>query len=204
MMQEDEDIGKMGQAVPVMVARALELFSTMLVQQAGEVAKERGAKTLTQEHVVTAVKDDSRLDFLLHLVEGMGGGKKEKKKGHDDFLKDRKLPEKDKLTSATENPEVKKINPPKVPFKTKDPASSKRVVSPDLTQGLSFTKQSAQFSLHPHPPVQNMCVVSRGPGGQQSQGSGVQHQQGLGGQVQQKKSWREALRIFGQFNEYFR
>ena len=163
MMQEDEDIGKMAQAVPVMVARALELFSSMLVHQAGEVAKQRGAKTLTQEHVVTAVKDDSRLDFLLHLVEGMGGGKKEKKKGHDDFLKDRKLPEKVKLTSATENPEVKKINPPKFPPKSKDPASSKRVVSPNLTQDLSVTTQSSQFSLNQLPPVQNMFVVSEVP-----------------------------------------
>ena len=75
MMQVDEDIGKVAQAVPAMIGRALELFSTMLVQKSGEITSQRGAKTLTQEHVITVIREDPRLDFLVHLVEGKGGGK---------------------------------------------------------------------------------------------------------------------------------
>merc|ERR1719482_1798985 len=128
----------------------------------------------------------------------MPGGKRKKKNGDDEFTKDRKLPEKVKLTSATENPEVKKRKNPKVPPKSKAPVSSKIIVSPDLTQDLSLTtyklsskvtnsnflekenlksakfsskpeiapstsSQTAQFSLHQLPPVQNMFVVSEVP-----------------------------------------
>jgi histone H3/H4 len=71
MMKQNEDIGKVAQAVPAMISRALELFNTMLVQKAGEVAHHRGAKTLTKEHVVEVIKEDPRLDFLSHLVGGV-------------------------------------------------------------------------------------------------------------------------------------
>ena len=72
MMQVDEDIGKMSHAVPAMVGKALELFSTILVQKAGDITKQRGAKTLTQEHLATVIKQDPRFDFLLDLVKGIG------------------------------------------------------------------------------------------------------------------------------------
>ena len=72
MMQVDEDIGKMSHAVPAMVGKAVELFSTILVQKAGNVTKQKGAKTLTQEHVAAVIKEDPRLDFLVHLVKGIG------------------------------------------------------------------------------------------------------------------------------------
>ena len=72
MMQVDEDIGKMSHAVPAMVGKAVELFSTILVQKAGNVTKQKGAKTLTQEHVAAVIKEDPRFDFLVHLVKGIG------------------------------------------------------------------------------------------------------------------------------------
>ena len=72
MMQVDEDIGKMSHAVPAMVGKAVELFSTILVQKAGNVTKQKGAKTLTQEHVAAVIKEDPRFDFLVHLVKGVG------------------------------------------------------------------------------------------------------------------------------------
>ena len=75
MMQVDEDIGKVAQAVPAMIGRALELFSIMLVQKSGEITSQKGAKTLTQEHVIAVIREEPRLDFLVHLVEGAGGGK---------------------------------------------------------------------------------------------------------------------------------
>ena len=72
MMQVDEDIGKMSHAVPAMVGKAVELFSTILVQKAGDITNQRGAKTLTQEHVATVIKQDPRFDFLVDLVKGIG------------------------------------------------------------------------------------------------------------------------------------
>merc|ERR1712179_238007 len=71
MMQVDEDIGKMSHAVPAMVGKAVELFSTILVQKAGDITRQRGAKTLTQEHVATVIKQDPRFDFLVDLVKGI-------------------------------------------------------------------------------------------------------------------------------------
>eukprot|EP00092_Neocalanus_flemingeri_P019237 GFUD01020839.1.p1 GENE.GFUD01020839.1~~GFUD01020839.1.p1 ORF type:complete len:225 (+),score=83.36 GFUD01020839.1:65-739(+) len=132
MMQQDEDIGKVAQAVPAMLARALELFSSMLVQQAGTVTKERNAKTLTQEHVVVAIKEDSRLDFLLHLVEGMGGERRQKK-GENDVM-DTKLAVsvKSRLEDA-DYPEVKKKRTRKAPQKSGKPAASVSTTSTDLT-----------------------------------------------------------------------
>eukprot|EP00092_Neocalanus_flemingeri_P028464 GFUD01030908.1.p1 GENE.GFUD01030908.1~~GFUD01030908.1.p1 ORF type:complete len:221 (-),score=78.25 GFUD01030908.1:147-809(-) len=187
MMQQDEDIGKVAQAVPAMLARALELFSSMLVQQAGMVTKERNAKTMSQEHVVTAIKEDSRLDFLLHLVEGMGGERKKKK---ENDVKDLKLAV--TVKSKREDvdcPEVKKKPLKKVSQKSANckPVST---TSSDLTnheaetgrysklernisksRKLSSTTRTApssaslavQFSLDQLTPDQNKFVVSEVP-----------------------------------------
>ena len=57
-------MGKLAQPVPVMVARALELFAKSLLLAAGEVAQQAGARTLTPLHLKTAVEEDERLDFL--------------------------------------------------------------------------------------------------------------------------------------------
>merc|ERR1712025_1258066 len=72
MMQVDEDIGKMAHAVPSMVGRATELFSTILVKKAGRITEQRGAKTMTLEHIADVIKKDPMFDFLVHLVEGVG------------------------------------------------------------------------------------------------------------------------------------
>merc|ERR1719228_1811005 len=48
------------------------MFSTMLVQRAGEITKQRGAKTLTSEHMSVAIREDPKFDFLVDLVEGLG------------------------------------------------------------------------------------------------------------------------------------
>merc|ERR1712025_69400 len=72
MMQVDEDIGKMAHAVPAMVGRATELFSTILVKKAGRFTQQKGAKTMTLEHIANVIKKDPMFDFLVHLVEGVG------------------------------------------------------------------------------------------------------------------------------------
>ena len=60
IIQTDEDIGKMLAAVPVVVAKVTELFLTKLLQRGGEQAEERGAATLTQEHLAFVIREDDR------------------------------------------------------------------------------------------------------------------------------------------------
>jgi len=54
--------------VPVMVARCLELFTARLVSRAGQVAEERGARTLSTGHLKAAVEGDLTMDFLRPIV----------------------------------------------------------------------------------------------------------------------------------------
>ena len=79
MMQQDEDVGKVAQAVPSMIGKSLELFATNLLIESGEEAQERGAKTLTQEHVASVVRKNKKLDFLLDLVRDINVKEVQKK-----------------------------------------------------------------------------------------------------------------------------
>lgn len=185
MMQQDEDIGKVAQAVPAMLGRALELFSTMLVQKAGKVTHQRGAKTLTQEHVVEVIKEDPRLDFLLHMVKGMGGVKKGK--GGENIVKIRDSVKSEKVNNdhGDNGEKVKKRKPRRVPEEdtknvaqysrsgTKDKQSSKVTVVPARLEkemsesearpsSSSHSAAAIQFSLQ-LAPVQNQFVVSEVP-----------------------------------------
>ena len=51
LMQTDEDVGKISQATPVLIARAMELFLKKLCDKAMEVAQTRQAKTITTSHL---------------------------------------------------------------------------------------------------------------------------------------------------------
>lgn len=50
-MQSDEEVGKVAQAVPVIISRALELFVESLLKKAETVTQARNAKTLTPSHL---------------------------------------------------------------------------------------------------------------------------------------------------------
>ncbi|KAF8054758.1 nctA [Scenedesmus sp. PABB004] len=68
MMQTDDDVGKIAQATPVMIARAMELFLQRLCTSASEVAAGRKAKTLTTSHLKAYVIGDELMDFLADTV----------------------------------------------------------------------------------------------------------------------------------------
>ena len=51
IMQSDEDVGKVAAPVPVIISRALELFSETLLLRAKKVTSQRGARTLTPSHL---------------------------------------------------------------------------------------------------------------------------------------------------------
>lgn len=59
-----------------MIARALELFTTQLLEKAGQLARGKGAKTLCRDHIVSVIQADTKLDFLLPLAQPGAGGEK--------------------------------------------------------------------------------------------------------------------------------
>lgn len=70
-MQTDEDIGKVAQATPTAVAKALELFMIALVSKGASNAKDQGSKRVTATHLKNALLADPQFDFLNEICEGV-------------------------------------------------------------------------------------------------------------------------------------
>lgn len=68
IMQSDEDIGKVAQATPVVVGRALEIFMANLVESAIVEAKTAGFRRIAASHVRAAVENTEQFDFLVDVV----------------------------------------------------------------------------------------------------------------------------------------
>lgn len=68
IMQTDEEVGKVAQAVPIIISRTLELFVESLLKKAMEVTSTKNAKTLTPSHMKQCILSESRFDFLKDLV----------------------------------------------------------------------------------------------------------------------------------------
>merc|ERR1712025_704936 len=162
MMQVDEDIGKMAHAVPAMVGRATELFSTILVKKAGRITKQRGAKTMTLEHVADVIKKDPMFDFLVHLVEGVGQDtsvrettgitKSVKVNKESDDLKVR---DKDtKVMKLKSKKDPKKIEKSVAHCKSSKPAKNERALRSN--NGIQLT-----FQIMPVVSVENEIAVPR-------------------------------------------
>lgn len=71
IMQTDEDVGKVAQAVPIIISRTLELFVESLLSKAMQVTLMRNAKTLSPSHVKQCILAESRFDFLRDLVKNI-------------------------------------------------------------------------------------------------------------------------------------
>lgn len=71
MMQADEDIGKIATATPVLVAKALECMMDSVVRGAADIARERGARTVTPQHLKMCVEDNENFDFLRHVLKSV-------------------------------------------------------------------------------------------------------------------------------------
>ncbi|KAF8001345.1 hypothetical protein HF325_003846 [Metschnikowia pulcherrima] len=68
IMQSDEDIGKVAQATPVVVGRALEIFMANLVEAAIIETKSAGVRRIAASHVRAAVEKTEQFDFLVDVV----------------------------------------------------------------------------------------------------------------------------------------
>ncbi|XP_065345692.1 dr1-associated corepressor [Cloeon dipterum] len=69
IMQTDDEVGKVAQAVPVIISRALELFVESLLTKAVQITTARKAKTLTPSHMKHCILSESRFDFLKEFVK---------------------------------------------------------------------------------------------------------------------------------------
>ena len=83
IMQADEDIGKVAQATPTAVAKALELFMITLILGGANSAKNQNSKRVTAQHLKSAISGGKEFDFLNDICadipdEDKGGAKKGK------------------------------------------------------------------------------------------------------------------------------
>ena len=88
IMQADENIGKVAQATPTAVAKALELFMIDFIAKTAECARVEGSRRVTATHLKQAVENDQTFDFLEDTVAGApdenaGGSKKSRAKSED-------------------------------------------------------------------------------------------------------------------------
>ncbi|KAI0259193.1 histone-fold-containing protein, partial [Gloeopeniophorella convolvens] len=71
IMQKDEEVGKVAQATPIVISKALELFLQLVVDEASRVTTARGSKKVEAYHLKHAIETTEMLDFLKELVEGV-------------------------------------------------------------------------------------------------------------------------------------
>ncbi|PAV14925.1 histone-fold-containing [Pyrrhoderma noxium] len=71
IMQKDEEVGKVAQATPVVISKALELFLGMIVDEAAKVTLERNSKRVEAYHLKHAIDRTDMLDFLKEIVDGV-------------------------------------------------------------------------------------------------------------------------------------
>ncbi|KAG0034197.1 hypothetical protein BGZ82_005840 [Podila clonocystis] len=83
IMQMDEDVGKVAQATPILISKALELFMQSLIDEACMETRAKNAKRLTAAHLKKTILDKDQFDFLRDIVEnvadpqGASGGAEE-------------------------------------------------------------------------------------------------------------------------------
>ncbi|KAF8512974.1 histone-fold-containing protein, partial [Gautieria morchelliformis] len=71
IMQKDDEVGKVAQATPVVISKALELFLSSVVEEARKVTEQRNAKRVEPHHLKHAILNTPLLDFLKELVEAV-------------------------------------------------------------------------------------------------------------------------------------
>ncbi|KAK9299151.1 hypothetical protein QLX08_007768 [Tetragonisca angustula] len=71
IMQTDEEVGKVAQAVPIIISRTLELFVHSLLTKTMEITNAKNAKTLSPSHMKQCILSESRFDFLKDLVKSL-------------------------------------------------------------------------------------------------------------------------------------
>ncbi|KAK3808313.1 MAG: histone-fold-containing protein [Benniella sp.] len=71
IMQMDEDVGKVAQATPILISKALELFMQSLIDEACLETRSKNAKRLTAAHLKKTILDKDQFDFLRDIVQNV-------------------------------------------------------------------------------------------------------------------------------------
>ncbi|KAG0232222.1 DR1-associated protein 1 (negative cofactor 2 alpha) [Mortierella sp. GBA43] len=71
IMQMDEDVGKVAQATPILISKALELFMQSLIDEACIETRAKNAKRLTAAHLKKTILDKDQFDFLRDIVQNV-------------------------------------------------------------------------------------------------------------------------------------
>ncbi|RLU15727.1 hypothetical protein DMN91_011482 [Ooceraea biroi] len=100
IMQTDEEVGKVAQAVPIIISRTLELFVHSLLTKTMQITSAKNAKTLSPSHMKQCILSESRFDFLKDLVKS---------------LPDVSGPD-DEVPTSPETPTPSQINVPNAPI----------------------------------------------------------------------------------------
>ncbi|KAB5591198.1 hypothetical protein CTheo_5372 [Ceratobasidium theobromae] len=94
IMQKDDEVGKVAQATPIVISKALELFMADLVQESSNITVQRGAKRLEAYHLKHAIETIDTFDFLREIVAAVpdptNGGQIPEDGGSDDGAAPRK------------------------------------------------------------------------------------------------------------------
>lgn len=69
LMQSDEDIGKVAQATPVALGRALELFMSTLVEKSVETAKEEQSRKVNVKILKKTIESNENFDFIVGICD---------------------------------------------------------------------------------------------------------------------------------------
>ncbi|PLW23590.1 hypothetical protein PCASD_11393 [Puccinia coronata f. sp. avenae] len=87
IMQADEDVGKVAQATPLLVSKAVELFMQSLVEAAVLEAERRGSRKVQAYHLKQAIQITPAFDFLKDIVakipDPLHGGAEEQESSTD-------------------------------------------------------------------------------------------------------------------------
>ncbi|CAG7850557.1 SubName: Full=Related to negative regulator of transcription from Pol II promoter {ECO:0000313/EMBL:CCA69869.1} [Serendipita indica DSM 11827] len=71
IMQKDEEVGKVAQATPVVISKALELFMQDVMGAAARICEERGGRRVEGYHLKLAIENTETFDFLKEIVQGV-------------------------------------------------------------------------------------------------------------------------------------
>ncbi|KAK9881575.1 hypothetical protein WA026_016449 [Henosepilachna vigintioctopunctata] len=102
IMQTDEEVGKVAQAVPVIISRTLELFVESLLTKSMQITQARNAKTLTPSHMKQCILSENRFDFLKDLVKNIPDASTQED-NENNLLFDASLENRDTKTDSTTN-----------------------------------------------------------------------------------------------------
>ncbi|KZO97394.1 histone-fold-containing protein [Calocera viscosa TUFC12733] len=68
IMQKDDEVGKVAQATPVLISKALEIFMQKLVDEAAREAQSKGSRKVAAYHLKRTIEAIDMFDFLKDLV----------------------------------------------------------------------------------------------------------------------------------------